>query len=185
MITLHMPRLLLRECLPEDAEALRAFDTNPAIWQFRGGALPSAEQSAKRLVRKLSAPSEQPRTRFPLLVFGGKEGPLIGTATLRITHLANAEAELSGALDPPHWGHGLATEAGQALLAWAFGDLGLHRVWATANPENAGSWRVMEKLYMRREGRLRSVERVGEAWRDQYLYAILADEWQATTTAKL
>src|SRR5687768_4624881 len=119
MIALHTPRLLLRECLPEDADTLPAFDTTAAIWQFRGGALPRAEQSAMRLARKLSAASERPRTRFPLLVFRGEAGPLIGTATLRITHLANMEAELSGALDPAQWGQGLATEAGQALLAWA------------------------------------------------------------------
>lgn len=77
---LHTRRLLLRECLPTDADALRAFDTNPAIWQYRGGALPSPEQSAKRLARKLSAAGEQPRTRFPLLVFRGEREPLIGTA---------------------------------------------------------------------------------------------------------
>ena len=181
MIALRTLRLLLRECLPTDADALRAFDTNPTIWQFRGGALPGPEQSAKRLARKLSAAGEQPRTRFPLLVFLGDDGPLIGTATLRITHLQNAGAELSGALDPAFWGQGLATEAGEALLRWTFHDLGLHRVWATCNPENVGSWRVMEKLGMRREGHLRACERVGDSWRDQFLYAVLAEEWKPAT----
>jgi [ribosomal protein S5]-alanine N-acetyltransferase len=172
-------RLLLRECTPDDGAALRAFDTDPAIWAYRGGQLPSEEQSARRFARKLSAASEVPRTRYPLLVFLVQPQQLIGTATLRISHLHNQEGEVAGALLPSYWGQGLATEAGWALLTFGFHQLKLHRLWADCNPENIGSWRVMEKLGMRREGHLRACERVGEEWRDKYLYALLADEWRS------
>ena len=139
--------------------------------------MPSEAQSARRLARKLSAASEQPRTRFPLLVFSVAMPDLIGTATLRITNLHNREMEISGALLPDFWGQGLASEAGRALIAWAFTTLNMHRIWAVCNPENIGSWHVMEKVGMRREGHFHRVERVGETWRDQYLYALTAEEW--------
>jgi ribosomal-protein-alanine N-acetyltransferase len=41
----------------------------------------------------------------------------------------------------------------------------------------------MEKLGMRREGHLRACERVGESWRDQFLYAILAEEWKVAAVS--
>ena len=41
------------------------------------------------------------------------------------------------------------------------------------------SWRAMEKIGMRREGLLRQDRRVKGAWRDTYLYAILATDWSA------
>lgn len=179
MITVQTNRLLLRECLAADAEMLRTFDCNPAIWTYCGGEQPTEAQSARRLARKLSAATEQPRTRFPLLVFTTPPSVLIGTATLRITHIHNREMELSGALDPCYWGQGLATEAGRAVIEWIFMTLAMHRIWAVCNPENTGSWRVMEKLGMRREGHLRRVERVGTMWRDHYLYALTQEEWHS------
>jgi ribosomal-protein-alanine N-acetyltransferase len=41
----------------------------------------------------------------------------------------------------------------------------------------------MEKLGMRREGHLRACERVDDAWRDHYLYAMLAEEWKPAATS--
>jgi RimJ/RimL family protein N-acetyltransferase len=50
-------------------------------------------------------------------------------------------------------------------------------VIATCQPENAPSWRVMEKLGMQREGHLRKcISRDETTWRDEYFYALLEDE---------
>jgi RimJ/RimL family protein N-acetyltransferase len=75
---------------------------------------------------------------------------------------------------------GYATEAGGALLDFAFGALACHRVVATCQPENVASWRVMEKLGMRREAHFRQglYQQTGEWW-DEYFYALLADEYFA------
>ena len=78
-----------------------------------------------------------------------------------------------------YWGRGYMTEAGRAILDVAFREIDLHRVWATCDPRNRASYRVMEKLGMRREAHFRKgVMEKGE-WRDSYLYAILAEEWLA------
>jgi [ribosomal protein S5]-alanine N-acetyltransferase len=75
-------------------------------------------------------------------------------------------------------GRGYATEAAQALLAWAFEALGCHRVIATCQPQNRASWRVMEKLGMRREAHFRAcILRPSGDWWDEYFYAMLADEF--------
>jgi RimJ/RimL family protein N-acetyltransferase len=89
------------------------------------------------------------------------------------------QAEIGWALDPEHQGHGYATEATRALLRLCFEDLGVHRVEALCFAVNEPSWRLMERLGMRRE--IHSVEeslhRSGE-WMDGLGYAMLAREWQ-------
>ena len=52
-------------------------------------------------------------------------------------------------LKASYWGKGLATEAAQAILGYAFGELGLARVDGGTASENIASKRVMEKIGMR------------------------------------
>jgi [ribosomal protein S5]-alanine N-acetyltransferase len=72
------------------------------------------------------------------------------------------------------------TEAARAILGVAFRELNLHRVWATCHVRNHASYRVMEKLGMRREAHFRKNAFEKNEWRDSYLYAILAEEWLAS-----
>jgi RimJ/RimL family protein N-acetyltransferase len=58
--------------------------------------------------------------------------------------------EVGWRLARDHWGKGHATEAARAALTFAFQTLGLREVVAMTVPGNARSWRVMEKLGMRR-----------------------------------
>ena len=80
-------------------------------------------------------------------------------------------------LDPAHHGRGYATEMVRAALDLAFGDLGLHRVTAGCFADNVASWRVMEKVGMRREQHgIRDGWHAELGWVDGYTYAVLADE---------
>ena len=80
-------------------------------------------------------------------------------------------------------GKGYATEAVRALLDYIFGEKNARRVVAMCNPLNESSWRLLERLGMRREGHLRQniyfkKDQNGEPiWADTYEYAILATEW--------
>jgi RimJ/RimL family protein N-acetyltransferase len=90
------------------------------------------------------------------------------------------EAEIGYVLDPSYGGRGYATEAVEALLRLCFEDLGLRRVTANCFADNVASWRLMERLGMRREVHTlrESLHRSG-AWLDGMGYALLADEWRA------
>jgi RimJ/RimL family protein N-acetyltransferase len=91
------------------------------------------------------------------------------------------QAELGWSLDPRHTGHGYATEAVRELLRICFEDLGLRRVTANCFADNEESWRLMERVGMRRElhSVRESLHRTG-GWLDGYGYALLADEWAAS-----
>lgn len=90
-----------------------------------------------------------------------------------------AQAELGWVLDPVHTGQGYATEAVRELLRYCFEDLGVRRVVANSFLDNESSWRLMERVGMRREAHAvrESLHRSGR-WLDTVTYAVLAEEWQ-------
>ncbi|HMJ78153.1 MAG TPA: GNAT family protein, partial [Iamia sp.] len=77
-------------------------------------------------------------------------------------------------------GHGYATEAAAEMLRIGFGELGLRRIVASCFADNTPSWRLMERLGMRRElaSKAEALHRT-KGWLDGYQYALLADEWRA------
>ncbi|MBP6115487.1 MAG: GNAT family N-acetyltransferase [Neisseriaceae bacterium] len=89
--------------------------------------------------------------------------------------------EIGWVFHPDVQGQGYATEAAALLLAHAFGHMGVHRVIATCQPDNPASYKVMEKLGMRREGHFLACIPKGDEWWDEYYYAILAREWAEST----
>ncbi|MEP6690586.1 MAG: GNAT family N-acetyltransferase [Gemmatimonadaceae bacterium] len=100
-------------------------------------------------------------------------GALIGAVGLSIV-AEHALAELGYWVAVPHWNRGYGTEAGRAVIALAFGELGLHRVQARHFLRNRASGRVMEKLGMRREGIFRDGMRRWGRFEDVEMRAILS-----------
>ncbi len=111
-----------------------------------------------------------------------KSGRLIGNLYLGKREFRSMELGFVFAAEGQ--GQGYATEAATALMDYAFDELGIHRVTAECNPLNMRSWRLMERLGMRREGEFRKnvyfrKDSSGNPlWQDTYQYAILADEWK-------
>lgn len=91
--------------------------------------------------------------------------------------------ELGYVFNRDYQGQGLAYESAKALLDYAFEHLGARRIVAMCNPDNHRSWKLMERLSMRREGLLMQniyfkKNEAGEPiWLNTYEYGILKDEW--------
>ncbi len=73
---------------------------------------------------------------------------------------------------------GFATEVSQMLIRIGFEELNLHRIFATCDPRNIGSKKVLEKNKMTKEGRIRESLLLKDGWRDSLLYSILEQEWK-------
>lgn len=93
--------------------------------------------------------------------------------------------EIGYVFNPKYYGKGYATEACRRILKWAFEDLGAHRIIGHCNPKNEASWKLLERLSMRREGHARKPvffkydSQQQPIWHDAYEYAILEEEWNA------
>jgi RimJ/RimL family protein N-acetyltransferase len=119
-----------------------------------------------------------------------KDGQVVGDLYLSVSdawaqaevqdRTVDAQAEIGWALDPAHQGQGLALEAALRLVDLCFEDLGVHRVFAICFADNDASWRLMEKLGMRREAHtVKDSLHRERGWLDGLTYALLADEWSA------
>lgn len=99
----------------------------------------------------------------------------------RISHTPTL-AEVGWVFDAEMQGQGYATEAASALIDWSFCHLRVRRITATCDARNRASYRLMERLGMRREAHHRQSRFVKGAWIDELVYAVLDEEW-ATRTA--
>jgi RimJ/RimL family protein N-acetyltransferase len=96
-----------------------------------------------------------------------------------VSQVQGVQAELGWSIRPEETGKGYATEAVEAAIRICFEELGLRRVFASCFAANAPSYRLMERVGMRREAHtvLDGLHPSGE-WMDGYNYALLADEWR-------
>ena len=106
------------------------------------------------------------------------DGPkLIGGAGLKLADWENRTGDIGYVLHPDHWRQGYAQEAARALMDAGFREIGLQRIFATCDQRNKASARVMERLGLRREGAFRLSKYIQGEWCDEFLYAILAEEF--------
>lgn len=171
-------RLRLREFTADDWPAVLAYQSDPLYLRYNPWSERTPEAVQEFVGMFLAQQGEQPRIKFQLAVVLRSRGELIGNCGIRKDFATAQEAEIGYELSPTHWGRGYATEAARAILRFGFTGLGVHRVWAWCVAENTASAHVLEKLGMRREGRLRDKELFKGRWWDNLLYAILEDEWR-------
>ena len=139
---------------------------------------PNTESETQAYVREAARLWHQrPQTSFPHTVLAGPAGQeVIGVGDLHLR--GSGQGEIGYGIHPRAWGQGLATATARELLRIAFEERGLHRVYATCNPRNVASARVLTKIGMTHEGRLRETALIRDGWRDSDLFAILVHEWE-------
>lgn len=170
-------RLLLREINASDLADVHEYASDPLVSRFEFWG-PNTPDVTENVVQGwLTQQQQWPREEVNLGVEAVSVHKLIGVITLRMKDDANRGADFGFAFNRRYWNQGYATEAARAVIDAAFRMLNVHRVWAGCDTRNIGSYRVMEKLGMRREAHLRKdVWQKGE-WRDSYRYAVLQEEW--------
>ncbi len=170
---LRTKRLLLHAYRSGDVDDVLAYATDPEWARYLPLPDPYTHRDAEEFVASaiLADPDTSPMWA---IVY---EGRVSGGIDLRVR--SHGVAEMGYSIARPLWGQGLTTEAATAVITHSFEELGLARIQASADVRNTGSWRVMEKLGMKREGVMRSNGLVGDQRVDIVLYAILAEEWVA------
>jgi RimJ/RimL family protein N-acetyltransferase len=170
-------RLLLRELAEDDWAALLAYHRDPLYRRFYDRRHDTEEDARAFLRPFLEWQREEPRRMFNLAITLPATGELIGITGVRQRQSGQPRGDIGYELAPWHWGRGYATEAARAMLAFGFETLGLHKIEARCLAVNAASVRVLERLGMRLEARLREHEWIRGEPHDELLFGILAGEW--------
>lgn len=169
-------RLLLR--LPEagDAEYIFTYASLEKVALPAGFPRHRTLADARRWVRAAHKEwtKEFPHP-MPFTIVLKKTGKPIGGMNLRWPHAGVAEFGYS--LHPDHWGRGYAPEAARKLVDLAFSKHGAHRVQATCWVKNPRSARVLRKVGLRKEGRLRGYLKRAGVVRDEFVWGITRKDW--------
>ncbi|QTD40246.1 GNAT family N-acetyltransferase [Sporosarcina sp. Te-1] len=162
-------RLLIREFEFKDWQAVYAYTSNINVMKY----IPEGvftERDAKEFVSKNTGDDAE---KFPVVIIA--EDIVIGHIIFH-KYFGEHTYEIGWVFNPKYQNRGYASEAAKAVLEYGFKEMNLHRIIATCQPENIPSYRVMEKVGMRREGFFKKCIPNGNEWWDEYYYAILAEE---------
>ncbi|MDE2935177.1 MAG: GNAT family N-acetyltransferase [Chloroflexota bacterium] len=174
-------RLLLRRFRADDVDGVFAFSRDAEWGRYLEVPMPYSRRDAEEFVAGAVLLDAGAKLRWAIV----HEGHVSGFVNLMPATVG--VAELGYGIARPLWGQGLVTEAVTAVLRYGFDSLGLARIYAYAVVDNEASWRVMEKLGMRREGFLRRHRMIRGEFVDDVLYSIVRDDWsppdEGTTAA--
>ena len=170
-------RLLLRRFTQDDGPDMLEFTSQPSVAKATSENIESTEEGIRKYIDLQNSfrPFEKDKV-FDLAIELKGAGKVIGLLTLVCQE--HEQGAIGWALHEAYRGQGYATEAAAALMNYGFETLGLHRIHAETSSANVDSWRVMERLGMRPEARLREAVQEDGAWADTLIYGILADEWR-------
>ncbi len=164
-------RLIIRQFELQDWEVVHSYTGDATVMTYIEDGQMSAMQT-RQFVEKHSGEQAE---AFPVLL--KSQSRLIGHMIFH-PWFGHLTYEIGWVFHPSYQGKGYATEAAKALLQYCFENLQAHRVIATCQPENPASYRVMEKIGMKREGHFRKCHHRGKnIWWDEYFYAVLDEEW--------
>ena len=169
-------RLLLRPFKASDLPHLQRYAVRPEFIRFLPLPVQTGESVAAFLKERLDEQARGGGDGFHFAMVPRDAKRIIGAVRLAVTDPVHRQAEIGYALDSARQGHGYMTEAVKRVLAFGFDQLDLRRISAGSDVDNEPSWRLLERVGMTREARLREETCVRGEWRDSYLYAMLADD---------
>lgn len=171
MIRLETPRLILRTLTPRDGPQLLAFDVRNREWLAPWEPLrDKAYFSEARVLSSIRADARSVRRgvgcRWHLFL---KDEPTTIVGSVALSNVVKGDflsAHLGYRLDALATGKGLMTEALGEVVAFAFFELGLHRLEANVMPRNTASRRVLATLGFEEEGLARRYLNIAGVWED-------------------
>lgn len=152
--TLETPRLILRPPVAEDLPWLLATMNTDAVMRHLAG-VRTAEEVAEGLAADIAAfATPGGHRRWTVWLRDGPERASERVGRVGLFHVRSPAApsalqgqrEIGWTFAESHWGKGYATEAAERALGFAFGDMGLPRIFSQTSESNVGSTRMMQRL---------------------------------------
>lgn len=174
---LHTTLLQLRCIEIEDLENIHTLHSLAEVDAFNTLGIPKDIEETKSVIQPwIAANQEVSIQKFTFAIELKQTLEFIGLFGLTLGSAKYNRGEIWYKLMPASWGKGYATSCVKRVLQFGFDDLKLHRIEAGCAVENIGSWKVLEKAGMKREGHCRKILPLSSGWADNYEYAILESD---------
>ncbi len=176
-IEIESARLRLRHFQDSDLTLFIGYRNDPLVAKYQSWEGISELEARTFIQQQKEVQPGVPGQGFQVAIELKATGILIGDCFFTINALDHRQAEIGFTLSHEYQGCGYATEAVSCFLNYAFHTFDLHRIIAITDCENIASVALLERLGMRREGHfIQNIWFKGK-WGDEYLYAILKEEW--------
>jgi [ribosomal protein S5]-alanine N-acetyltransferase len=162
-------RLIIRDFQEDDWREFYAYTSDAQVMEYMPEGVFNEEDA-----RKFVSENRVTARNYPVIV---KESRRLAGHIVFHPYFGHHTYEIGWVFNSQYHNKGIASEAAQAVLKHGFEEMGLHRIIATCQPENIASYRVMEKIGMRKEGFFKKCIPHNDGWWDEYYYAILGEEW--------
>ena len=176
MKTLETERLILRKLEEDDYEGVHNYISCPETGVYMPWGSDTEEEARSYIRIAIDEAEKKPVFHYHYAAILKDTGKLIGGCRV------SCDGSLCWVLHRDYWNQGFGAEMGKKMMQYGFEELNLHRLFATCDAYNTGSYRLMERLGMRREGlfieALPAHKFSDKQYSDQLRYAILKDEWE-------
>lgn len=175
--TIESARLTLRRFADADLQAFLAYLNDPLVARYQTWESYTERQAEELIDQQKNLEPGQPGRWFTFAVELKEIKSLIGHVALSVKGDDRRQAEIGFTFAREYQGRGLAKEAAECVLDYAFTKLGMHRIVAVTDCENERSVALLSRLGMRREGHFIENIWFKGGWGSEYVYALLRKEW--------
>ncbi len=172
---LKTERLLLRELVPDDAEALFAIYSNPKVMAGHGIPIFQDISEAHELIEWYAKTFRAKRAlRWGVTL--RDSSTLLGTCGLHHISAGHHRAEIGYELASTHWRQGIMSEAVRTVVRFGLAEMGFHRIEAIVDPDNPASANLLRKVGFTEDGYLRERFYDNGRFVDDWFFSILASD---------
>jgi ribosomal-protein-alanine N-acetyltransferase len=181
-IDLRSGYLRLRELHPADRDAYCAIYTSPVLTRYLGVDRCDPEQAANSFRNALAQQSTPGRRRYTLAITAAGDETMHGIIGLLVEDYGSNAMVTGLVIRPGTPVAGYGPQAGRLLMAYGFGPLGLHRIWAGHRSDHHRMRDVMLEAGFHPEATLRELFHTAGRWHDVTTYAALNHQWRHTAS---
>ena len=169
--TLHTERLLLREIIPADIQAVFEGLSHPDVIKYYGVQYTTLQATQEQMDWYANMIKEDTGRCWAISSKDNLE--FYGVVTLPFWKKEHRCIDLGYWLMPQHWKKGFVTEALQEVIRYAFTEMNIHRIYAETEDDNPASIATLQKMGFEYEGKKKDCEIKNGRFISLDMYALL------------
>jgi RimJ/RimL family protein N-acetyltransferase len=183
-ILLSTRRLMLRPLQAGDAATMFRYRSRPDVSRYQMWR-PADESEVRAFIEKQGATVPGTRgTWYSLAMTLRENGIMIGDVGLHFPEIESSQLEIGITLSPAFQRRGLAAEALEEVCRFVFSSLGKDRIYASVDPRNKPSIRLLERVGMRKEAFLPGSIVIRGELVDDLVYAVKKADFPPAADAR-
>ncbi|HRX16725.1 MAG TPA: GNAT family protein [Spirochaetota bacterium] len=182
MVTIQTERLIIRDNLKKDLNDLYALTSDPVAMRFmKSTKIESISEAKKNLKQSINESKKKNREKYYFAMINRSTNEYIGAIgyIVEAVYPQGKLVELGYFIKQQYWRMGYTTEAGSAVIKFAFENDNVIKIVAACLKENCASENTMIKLGFRKEGELNNYQFHENIWKTRVFYGLLKEDYLA------